>query len=64
MDLTELHLEYYQNEANKKLYMFLMMSWAIISDADINSEFMRWMGNPRFTIWGAYRIVNLRQYQG
>jgi sphingosine kinase len=61
MDLTELDLEY---QPDQKVFMFLMMSWAIISDSDINSEVIRWIGSPRFTIWGVYRIISLRHYPG
>jgi sphingosine kinase len=64
MDLTELEMEYDQNEENSKLYMFLMLSWAIISDCDINSEVIRWAGPPRFTLWGIYRVFALRHYPG
>ena len=64
MDLTELELEYFQNEPNKKLYMFLMLAWAIISDCDINSEVIRWVGPARFTLWGVWRVLALRHYPG
>ena len=65
LDLTELDLEYYQNEETpKKVYMFLMMAWAIISDCDINSEVIRCCGPPRFTMWGVYRVMALRHYPG
>jgi len=64
MDLTELEMEYSQNEENKKLYMFLMLAWAIISDCDINSEVIRCVGPPRFTLWGIYRVLSLRHYPG
>ena len=53
-----------QNEENKKVYMFLMLAWAIISDCDINSEVIRWAGPPRFTLWGVYRVFALRHYEG
>ena len=59
MDLTEITLEY---QPETKLYMFLMMGWAIISDCDINSEVIRCVGPPRFTIWGVYRVLALRNY--
>lgn len=42
--------------------MFLMLGWAIISDCDINSEVIRWIGPARFTIWGVYRVLFLRHY--
>lgn len=44
--------------------MFLSLAWAIISDCDINSEVIRCVGSPRFTIWGVYRILALRHYGG
>jgi len=60
MDLTELDLEY--NE--KKVYMFLLMAWAVVSDCDINSEVIRCCGPPRFTVWGVYRVLSVRHYAG
>jgi sphingosine kinase len=60
MDLTELTMEYQE----KKLYMFLSLAWAIIADCDINSEVIRCVGPPRFTIWGVYRLLNIRNYPG
>ena len=59
-----MELEYYQNEDSKKLYMFLMMAWAVISDCDINSEVIRCCGPPRFTLWGVMRVFFLRHYPG
>ena len=64
LDLTELELEYHQHEDNPKIYMFLMLSWAFISDCDLNSEVFRCLGQARFTIWGLYRILNVRSYPG
>ena len=61
MDLTEITLEY---QPETKLYMFLMMAWALVSDCDINSEAIRCIGPPRFTIWGVYRLIALRNYFG
>ena len=55
MDLTEIDMEY---TPDNKVYMFLAVSYAIVADADINSEFMRFLGEARFTLYGAYRIVN------
>ena len=63
MDLTELTLEYLQNEQQKKIYMFLAMAWAFIADCDINSEVIRCVGESRFTIWGVYRLLALRSYK-
>lgn len=61
IDLTELELEYFKNE-NKKIFMFLSLTWCIISDIDINSEVLRWMGSTRFTIYGVYRLMRVRHY--
>ena len=61
IDLTELELEYFKNE-NKKIFMFLSLTWCIISDIDINSEILRWMGSTRFTIYGVYRLMSVRHY--
>jgi sphingosine kinase len=61
MDLTELTLEYHPE---KKIYMFLCMCWAVVSDIDLNSEFMRWAGEARFHIYGVYRGVNQIKYPG
>lgn len=60
MDLTEIEGEYQKD----KIYSFLSLAWAIIADCDLNSEGLRWMGSPRFTVWGAYRCLCLRRYRG
>ena len=44
--------------------MFLSLSWCIISDIDINSEVMRCLGPLRFTLYGIYRVMNVRHYEG
>ena len=61
IDLTELDLEY---QPDKKLYMFLILAWAYISDCDINSETLRWAGSARFDMWGAYRLMAIKEYAG
>ena len=60
MDLTECEMEY----TAEKVYMFLTMSYAIVADADLGSEFLRAIGEARFILWGGYRCFNLRQYPG
>ena len=66
IDLTELDLEYMQNEEFSKVYSFLSVSWAILSDIDINSESLRCfnLGHSRFVIWGTLRFLFVREYQG
>merc|ERR1711862_11919 len=53
-------LEYEQKPA----YAFLGLFWAVIADCDINSEVIRCIGSPRFTIWGVYRVICKRHYPG
>ena len=59
MDLSELTLEYHPE---KKVYMFLAMCWAIVADLDLNSEVIRWAGEARFHLFGAYRVANQVTY--
>lgn len=60
MDLTEVECEY----QTEKVYSFLSVAWAVIADCDINSEVLRFLGQPRFTIWGVYRVFFMRRYLG
>jgi sphingosine kinase len=60
MDLTKITAEYEQ----APIYSFLSTSWAIIADCDTNSEVIRCIGNARFTLWGAMRILFLLRYPG
>ena len=45
-------------------YSFLSMSWAIISDVDIESERLRFLGSLRTDIYALIRIWNMRHYSG
>ena len=60
MDVTEITGEY----ESKKIYSFLCVMWAIMSDIDINSEVIRCCGSARFTVWGLYRVSCMRRYIG
>ena len=60
MDLTEIDLEYQP----EKVYCFLSVAWAVIADCDLNSEFIRCLGHPRFTLWGIYRVICKKLYRG
>jgi len=66
MDLIEIELEYLQNEPFTKIYSFLCISWAILSDIDINSDVLRNynMGHARYVLWGTYRFLFVREYPG
>jgi sphingosine kinase len=39
------------------------MTWAMIADIDIESEKIRFLGNLRMDVWGAWRVLNLRSYK-
>ena len=42
----------------------LSFAWAIIADIDINSESLRCLGNMRYDIYGAWRAICPRKYNG
>ena len=45
-------------------YAFLSFGWGLMSDIDIESERLRFLGEARFTIWSLYRAANTKKYQG
>ena len=61
IDLTEIEAEYHPD---KKIYMFLSLFWGVLADCDINSEFLRWIGVIRFTLWGTFRVFFKKNYSG
>lgn len=48
----------------KKLYSFLSVTWSIISDVDLDSDYLRCLGTFRFTLYGIIRCCFLRKYYG
>jgi len=42
---------------------FLSLAYGIISDIDIESERMRYVGEARFTLYALQRIASLRTYR-
>merc|ERR1711971_1230194 len=50
--------------AGGSIYSFLSAGWGFISDVDIESEKLRWMGDTRFSLWSAYALANLKLYRG
>ena len=50
--------------ADRVVYSFLSLTWAIVADVDLESEKYRWMGAARFTFAAIQRILALRQYTG
>jgi sphingosine kinase len=45
-------------------YSALSLSWTMIADVDIESEYYRFAGSLRFTLGGIVRMLNLRTYKG
>ena len=43
--------------------MFLSLAWAIFCDLDVNSEFMRCIGDSRYYLYFVYRLLFLRHYE-
>lgn len=54
----------YVETKNHKHYAFLILGWGLISDVDILSESMRWMGEPRVTVAAVYFVLARRLYRG
>lgn len=42
---------------NEVVYSFLSVGWGFIADIDIESERLRMLGSPRFTIWSIARLI-------
>lgn len=53
-------MEAYLNE--KKIYSFLSVGWGLLADIDVESEVLRALGEPRFTLWSFLRLANLKTY--
>ncbi|MGH2415372.1 MAG: hypothetical protein ACRDEA_17120, partial [Microcystaceae cyanobacterium] len=49
---------------NSRYYSFLSLSWAFVSDVDIESNKLRFLGSLRNDIYALMRILSLRTYQG
>jgi hypothetical protein len=45
------------------VYSFLSLSWAMLSDIDLGSNHIRWMGEKRYTIYALIRCFYLRSYE-
>ena len=64
IDIQEYELLTEKN-VSKKVYSFLSLTWGIIADIDLESEFIRCLGGDvRFTIYGAIRWLWLREIYG
>ncbi len=59
MDLTRV-----RTQSGRTYYSFLSIGWGFLADCDIESERLRFLGEPRFALWAVVRVVNLRHYRG
>jgi len=48
----------------KRLYSFLSLEWAMLADIDVGSEYLRFLGETRFTIEALKRILLVKKYHG
>ncbi|GBG34773.1 Sphingosine kinase 1 [Hondaea fermentalgiana] len=53
-----------QNVSVRRVYSFLSLEWAMIADIDIDSEYMRFLGDFRFQLEGLKRVIFTRKYKG
>ena len=56
-------LSLYQTK-NGNYHSFLSLAWGLVSDIDIQSEPIRWMGETRFALAGLYFIAKRMVYKG
>ena len=47
---------------NHIIFSFLSLAWAFISDVDLGSEKLRFLGGARFDIYGAWKTLTLKPY--
>lgn len=55
-----------QTEVNldqRKFFSLLSVGWGLLSDIDIESEVLRYIGEIRFFIWSFIRLIQLRRYK-
>ncbi|KND04950.1 uncharacterized protein SPPG_08860 [Spizellomyces punctatus DAOM BR117] len=50
--------------SGQRVYSHLSFMWGLLADIDLESKWWRWIGSLRFDIFGLWRMVNLRKYQG
>ncbi|CAD8166878.1 unnamed protein product [Paramecium octaurelia] len=52
-----------QDMPQKKVVSFLSLSYAFISEVDLGSESLRFLGGSRFDIYGIWRVIFQKKYQ-
>ena len=43
---------------------FLSLGWGLITDVDLGSEPLRWLGSLRFTLYGLLKVAKHKRYRG
>ena len=56
MDLLRL-----ETSEGNYIYSFLSFAWGVIADCDINSEKLRWIGELRYDLYGAYSWLKYKR---
>lgn len=51
-------------QKGKVTFSHLGIAWGLISDIDIESEKLRWLGELRMTLWAIIRLMFVREYYG
>ena len=51
-------------QKNRCYYSILSLAWGLVSDVDIESERLRWLGSVRSDLYALLRILKLRTYRG
>jgi len=63
-NLAPMDLFVIRGPANDMRIGFLSLGWGLITDVDVDSEGLRWMGSVRFTIYGLLKVAKRRLYRG
>ena len=52
-----------QTRSGHNAISFLSVGWGFFADCDIESEAIRFLGEPRFALWAFLRVASLRHYR-
>lgn len=61
-DISQFQIQTPPNDTIQKYHSFLTLSYGMIADIDIESEFVRWLGALRIDLWAVWRTLFLRKY--
>jgi sphingosine kinase len=57
-------MEYQRESSGIPIYSFLSLTWGYLSDLDIGSENLRFLGGLRFEVYGVWRLIFVNKYKG